>query len=79
MVCRHIGLLFGTRLYRDDFPASSDLLSTRYRICLRIYFFHSRERIRKHPDSLDAPLWTEALSSRKKLWIKKYQDTCGQG
>ena len=54
MVCRHIGLLFGTRLYRHDFPASSDLPSTRYRICLQISFFHSRERIRKHPDSLDA-------------------------
>ena len=25
----------------------------------------------------DSPVWTEAVSGKKKLWIQKYSDTCG--
>ena len=44
--------------------------------------FHSGERIHKVADSyagFTRYVWTEAVSRKKKLRIKKYADTFGQG
>ena len=63
---KYINFFFNLQLF---FLASKILLSTCYQIRCGFRFFHLGERI---PDSLDACGW-------KKLWIKKYPDTCGWG
>ena len=68
--------------YRLDLVTSPDkkypdLAATLFRIHNVFQNFHSGERIQKVADS--DTVWTEALSGKEKLRIKKYSDTYRQG
>ena len=72
----------GLILIRHRINKSADLASTRFRSHSVFKNFHSRERTHKVADSyarFTRYVWTEAVSRKKRLRIKKYPDTCGQG
>ena len=59
-----------------------DLTSKRFRIHTVLKNFRSGERIQKVAGSYagyTGYVWTEAESSKKKLRVQKYPDTCGRG
>ena len=84
-LCRHIGLVFRER--QDTLLTASDSKipdSTVHTLSdsLRIYFFHSGERIYFFSGfavEFGGCVWTVAVSGKKKLRILKYRDTCGRG
>ena len=73
--------------YRLDLVTSPDkkypaLAATLFRIHSVFQNFHSGERIQKVADSyagFTGYVWTEALSGKEKLRVKKYSDTYRQG
>ena len=85
LLCRYIALLFskrlGTNLLRHRIQKYLDLPVHMLSDSLKIYFFPLWRTDLKMPGfavKFTGCVWTEAVSGKKKLRIKKYPDMCGQ-